>query len=87
MTYGIISDPSANYILTWSKDVDDRTEVGEGGTSVSDCTGSDGDGGGNTSGRGVRSVSIRVTSSDLVNLGSRIKIFRKLSVILGLREA
>ena len=73
MMYGVISDPSTNHILTWSKDVDDRTEVGEGGACVCDCTGSDGDSGGSTSGKGVRSVGIRVTSSDLVNLGSRIE--------------
>jgi len=76
MTYGVTSDPAANYIQTWSKDVDDRTEVREGGACISDCTGSDGDGRVNTSGRSVRSVRIRVTSSDLVNLESRIKIIR-----------
>ena len=48
MTYVITSYPRADDILARSKDVDNRTEVREGSACVSDCTGSDGVGGGNT---------------------------------------
>jgi len=68
ITYGITSYPRADYILAWSKDVDDRTEVREGSACVCDCTGSDGVSGGSTRRGGVCGVGIIVTSSNLKNL-------------------
>ena len=67
MTYGITSYPRADYILAWSKNVHDRTEVREGSACVSDCTGSDGVSRGSTSWGGVCGVGIIVTSSNLKN--------------------
>jgi hypothetical protein len=74
MAYGVTSNPSADYILAWSKDVDDSTKVREGGACVSDCTRSDGVGRGSSRGRGVCGISITVTGSNLENFGSRINI-------------
>jgi len=74
MTYGVTSDPRTDYILAGSKDVENRAKVRERGACVGDCTRSDGDGRGSTSGRGVCSVGIGVTGGNLDNLGSQIKI-------------
>jgi len=74
MTYGVTSDPRTDYILARSKDVNDRTEVREGGARIGNCTCSDSVGRGSTSGRGACSVGIAVTRGNLGNLGSKIKI-------------
>ena len=68
MAYGITSYPRADDILAWSKDVDDRTEVREGSECVSNCTGSNGVGGGNTRWGAICGIGIIVTSSNLENL-------------------
>ena len=68
ITYGITSYPRADDILAWSKGVDDRTEIGEGSACISNCTGSDGVGGGNMCWGVVCGVGIIVTSSNLEKL-------------------
>lgn len=58
-------DPGANDIFTRSKQVYDRPEVGEGGSSISDSAGTDCVGGRNSGRRDVSSVHIVVPSPDL----------------------
>jgi hypothetical protein len=63
LAYGVAdTNPSAGYIHSGSKDIDDFAIVGEGGAVVPDRGRADGDGSGLTSRRCVRGVGEFVTS-------------------------
>lgn len=63
-TYSGAADPRADHVLARSEQINNSAEVGEGGLSISNGGGTDGVGRGSTSGGGVASIDVIVTSSD-----------------------